>query len=236
MTYLHVAFGTIALVVVPGALLARKGGTWHRRWGVAFTVSMFVVLFSAGFLWQAAGHLFLVPLAAVSAYLIFNGWRVIARRRRRTPDPIEDRIDMLAACAVIAAGLSTAYLGVSGSTPLLVSIRPALFGIGFIAAAFGVNDLVGFRSPRLPFGWKLAHVSAMLAAYISALTAFLVINAHSVPMMLRWLTPSMLGGIAIALYAWDIIRPALRTFFRNRREPEGAGVAAATSSVRPPGI
>lgn len=241
MTFLHVAFGTIALFVVPGALLARKGGAWHRRWGIAFTASMFVVLLSAGFLWQAAGHLFLVPLAAVSAYLIFNGWRVIARRRRRRPDPIEDRIDMLAAWAVIAAGLSTIYLGGAAATPLMLSIKPALLGIGFIAVAFGANDLLGFTSPRMPAGWKLAHFAAMLAAYVSAVTAFLVINAHSVPMLIRWLTPSLLGIAAIAAFALGVLFPRRRA----RRAPgrgdspplapasSARAVATATPPARP---
>lgn len=210
MTLLHVAFGTVALLVVPAALFARKGGRWHRRWGVTFTVSMFVVLLSAGFLWQAKGHLFLVPLAAVSGYLLFNGWRVIARRRRRTPDQIEDRIDMLAAWGAIAAGASTAYLGGTGATPLMRDIQPALIGIGAIAIAFAANDLLGFRSPRMKNGWLLAHLSAMLATAISAATAFVVINAHGVPMPLRWLIPSSIGAAAIVAYAWRVVRPAAR--------------------------
>jgi hypothetical protein len=246
MTVLHVVFGTVALVVVPGALLARKGGAWHRRWGIGFTVSMFVVLLSAGFLWQAKGHLFLVPLAGVSGYLIFNGWRVIARRRRRRPDQIEDRIDMLAAWAAIAAGAGTAYLGGTAATPLMLSIKPALLGIGSIAIAFGANDLLGFRAPRMPAGWKLAHLSAMLAAYISAVTAFLVINAHDVPMLVRWLVPSTLGGAAIVAYSLSVLVPGLRAARRARRVAAAArrpparparelpapGVASATPSRR----
>jgi len=210
LTVVHVVFGTIALVVVPAALLSRKGGAWHRRWGVAFTASMFAVLFTAGFLWQAKGHLFLVPLAGVSAYLIFNAWRVIARRRRLRPDPIDDRIDMLAALGAIGAGVVTAAMGLTASTPLLLSIRPALVGIGSIAICFGLNDLVGFRSQRTPSGWMLAHLSAMLAAYISAVTAFLVINAHAVPMMLRWLVPSAIGAGTIIAYSLRILLPTWR--------------------------
>ena len=211
MTVLHVAFGTVALFVVPAALFSRKGSTWHRRWGIAFTGSMFVVLFSAGFLWQAKGHLFLVPLAGVSAYLIFNGWRVIARRRRRVPDQIDDRVDMLAAWGAIAAGFATAWLGVTAATPLLLSIKPALIGIGSIAIAFGSNDLLGFRSPRMRVGWLLAHLSAMLAAYISAVTAFVVINAHEVPMTLRWLVPSTVGAATIVVYSLRVVRAAWRS-------------------------
>ena len=72
----------------------------------------------------------------------------------------------------------------------MLSIRPALIGIGSIAICFGLNDILGFYAPRSRTGWLLAHLSAMLAAYISATTAFLVINAHHVPMVLRWALPS----------------------------------------------
>ena len=176
---------------------------------MAFTLSMFVVLFSAGFLWQAKGHLFLVPLAAVSAYLIFHGWRSIARRRRG-PDPIDDRVDMLAAWAAIAAGAATAYLGLTPSTELLRSISPALMGVGTIAICFGINDLLGFRSERTKQGWLLSHLSAMLAAYISAVTAVLVINAHQMPMIVRWLLPSALGASAIVYYSLRVVLPSWR--------------------------
>lgn len=206
MTVLHVAFGTLALIVAPAAMLVRKRGAWHRRWGVAFTLAMGVVLFSAGFLWQAKGHLFLVPLSGVSAFLIFNGWRSIARHKRRRRDEIEDRIDVLADCGAIAAGIATAYIGGTAATPLLISIKPALITIGGIAVAFAVNDMVGFKQPRLKTGWLLGHFSAMIAAYISAVTAFIVINAHQVPMMLRWIVPSAVGVSIIAYWSMKTIK------------------------------
>ncbi len=206
MTVLHVVFGTLALGIAPVALFVRKGGTWHRRCGAAFALTMAIVLFSAGFLWQAKGHLFLVPLAGVSAYLIFNGFRVIARHRRPVPDPLEDRFDLLADAAAFAAGVSVAYMGSSASTPLMISLRPALLGIGVIAIAFAVNDMLGFSAPRRPLGWLFAHFAAMIAAYISAVTAFLVINAHGVPMLLRWIVPSFVGGGVIVAYTLSYLR------------------------------
>ena len=206
LTLLHVAFGTLALIAVPASLLVRKGGSWHRRFGAVFTASMCVVLFSAGFLWQAKGHLFLVPLSGVTAYLLFNAWRVIARKRRKRPDDIDDRVDVFAAIAVMIVGAYTAYLGFSARGELLHSIQPALIGIGSIAICFGLNDILGFYTVRLRDGWKLAHLSAMMAAYISAVTAFLVINAHGVPMMLRWGVPSALGALTIAIYSLGVLK------------------------------
>ncbi len=232
MTLLHVVFGTVALIVAPLALAVRKGGTWHRRWGKAFVSSMAIVVLSAGFLWQEHGHLFLVPLGAITAYLTFNGRRVIARRKRRRPDEIDDRADLLAAYAALAAAAATIYLGASGANPLLREIGPALIGIGGIGLAFGLNEVLGFRGPRSGTGWVLAHLSAMIAAYASAVTAFVVINAHAVPMMLRWTVPVALAGATIAAYALRYVRlrlpglPASRA--RAGRGEAGSPVVAAT--------
>jgi hypothetical protein len=206
MTLLHVLFGTLALVVVPVAIVARKGGTWHRRCGFAFILAMAVVLFSAGFLWQAKGHTFLLPLAAVSGYLIFSGYRALVRQRRRVPDPFEDRVDMLGAGVAILAALGIVYLAATAATPLMLTIRPALVGIGAIAVAFASNELLGFRAPRMRNGWLLSHFAGMIAAYVSAVTAFVVINAHDVPMMVRWLVPSLTGGTVIVALTLRSIR------------------------------
>jgi uncharacterized membrane protein len=231
LTLLHVVFGSLALIAAPAALLVRTGGARHRWFGTVFTIVMAVVLFTAAFLWQSKGHAFLVPLAIVSAYLIFNGWRVIARHRRTVFSRTHLAIDAAAALGVMIAGAVTAWMGWSAATPLMHSIAPALFGIGGIAIAFGINDLLGFTAPRLKIGWLLAHFSAMLAAYISAVTAFVVINAHAVPMMLRWGVPGTIGAVTITAYSLQTIargsrrgqRPLLRT------------VASVVTTTPPPG-
>jgi len=228
LTFLHVACGTIALVVAPAAILARKGGVWHRRWGIGFLIAMAVVLFTAGFLWQSHGHLFLFPLAAVSAYLLFNGRRVIVRRRRLRPDEIEDRIDVVTAAAATVAGAAVLYLGVAAPNALLLTLRPALIGIGTIAIAFALNDVLGFTVRRTKTGWLLSHFSAMIAAYVSAVTAFVVINAHGVPMILRWLVPSAIGAALIVTYTLRRVR----VFESTPEHVAGIPSAALSSLVR----
>lgn len=235
MTALHVIFGTVALAAAPAALLARKGGRWHARFGAAYMATMAVVLLSAGFLWQAKGHLFLLPLAAVSGFLIFNGYRNVVRHRRRVPDPFQDRVDIAAACAAAAAGVAVAYLGGNASTPLMLSIKPALIGIGGIAVAFALNEVLGFLSPRLPLGWLLAHFASMIAGFISAVTAFVVINAHGVPMILRWLVPSALGGSLIVGFTLASLGAGARRGRRVRAGTVGSAVSLpAVAPATPP--
>ena len=109
----------------------------------------------------------------------------------------------------VLAGVAAAYLGGTAATPLMVSIKPALIGIGAIAIAFAMNDVLGFTGPRLRLGWLLSHFAGMIAAYISAVTAFIVINAHDVPMLLRWAVPSALGATTIAGFTLALSDPGL---------------------------
>jgi hypothetical protein len=201
MTLLHVICGTFVLVVAPAALVVRKGGRWHRRWGTAFMLAMSVVLFTAGFMWQPKGHIFLFALALVSGYLVFNGYRILARRRRPRADALDDGIDVAAAGMTVVAGLWLIAIAASAGTDLMRSLAPIMAGLGVVAIAFALNDVRGVFGPRSRVGPLIAHFSAMIAAYISAVTAFIVINAHGVPMELRWLVPIGIGTLVITGYS-----------------------------------
>jgi hypothetical protein len=209
MTVLHVIFGTFVLVVAPAAMLARKGGRWHRRWGTAFMLAMSVVLFTAGFMWQPKGHIFLLALSLVSAYFIFNGFRILARRRRRREDALDNGVDIAAAVATVVAGTWLFWIAATPVDKLMHSLAPIMTGLGIVAIAFAVNDIRGVLGPRSRVGALIAHFSAMIAAYISAVTAFVVINAHNVPMPLRWLVPISIGTLIISGFALPYQLPKL---------------------------
>jgi membrane glycosyltransferase len=201
MTFLHIVAGTIVLGVAPAAMLVRKGGRWHRRWGIAFMAAMSLVLLTAGFMWQPKGHVFLLALALVSGYFVFNGYRIVARRRRRDPDALDDKTDLVAGGVTVACGIWLLSIALTASTTLMRSLAPIMAGLGVIAIAFALNDARGILGPRSRTGSLIAHFSAMIAAYISAVTAFVVINAHGVPMELRWVVPIAVGTIVISAFA-----------------------------------
>ena len=223
ITFFHVATGMVVLVVAPAALLTRKGGRAHRRWGAVFGWAMGGVLATAAFMWQAQGHVFLLVLDVVCAYLVFEGFRVILRLRRKTPSPRADRFDVVAAVLVLVSAATLFLLALTAQTPLMRSIASILIGLGAIAAIFAALDLravLGRVQTRL--GSLLLHISAMMAAYISAVTAFCVINFHGVPMALRWIVPSALGSIVIAYFSTQY---RLR-FARVRKAADAAPVRA----------
>jgi hypothetical protein len=231
MTVLHVICGTIVLVVAPAALAVRKGGRWHRRWGTTFMLAMSVVLFTAGFMWQPKGHIFLLALALISAYLVYNGYRLIARRRRKRDDQLDAGVDTLAAATTVAAGIWLLFIAATASGALMKSLAPIMTGLGLMAIAFALNDVRGIFGPRSRTGSLIAHFSAMIAAYISAVTAFVVINAHGVPMELRWLVPIGIGTLVISAYSLPYrlpqgMRAGARTLFARSRPPATGATTA----------
>jgi hypothetical protein len=186
-------------------------------------IAMSGVLLTAGFMWQPKGHIFLFALALVSAYLVFNGYRIIARRRRRADDPLDDGIDVAAAAATVAAGGWLLIIAAQAGNDLMHALAPILAGLGVMAIAFALNDVRGIFGPRSRVGSLIAHFSAMIAAYISAVTAFIVINAHGVPMDLRWMIPIGLGTLVITAYALPFRLP-------KRTSAQGAGAGGQGSS------
>lgn len=215
MTWLHVAAGAFVLAITPAALFVPLGGRWHRRIGAAFAIAMGIVLISALFMWQPKGHVFLFALVFVSAYLIYNGVRVVERRRRRARDPLDDGVDAASAAVAALSGVWLFGLAATAATDEMRSLVPVLYGLGAIAIAFALNDVHGLiRGRRQRIGWLLAHLSAMLSAYVSGVTAFVVINAHHVPMLLRWSVPIGMGTLVITAYS---IRYRLAAAKANRR-------------------
>jgi len=231
VTFLHIAAGTLVLGVAPAAMLVRKGGPSHRRWGMAFILAMAVVLVTAAFMWQPHGHLFLLLLDCVCAYLVFQGYRVIARRRRKERDARADRLDLTAAALVLASAVALVVLVAVSGAPLMRELAPILLAISAIAAIFAGLDLRALTARvQTRLGSLLVHISAMIGAYISAVTAFCVINFHHVPMTARWIVPSLLGSIVIGAFSTTYRRRLAGT---RRAQSVPATASSGSRSLMP---
>ena len=87
---LHIAAGTLALVVVPIVMSVHKGGRIHRRLGLVYVYAMFVVGATAVVVGPFFKDYFLLLIAVFSSYLTFSGWRVLARKDpARQPAEVE---------------------------------------------------------------------------------------------------------------------------------------------------
>ena len=77
---IHIAAGITGFVVAPIALISKKGGRVHRKWGKVFFWSMTVVAFTAVIMAPMHGNIFLTLVAVFSFYLAFSGYRSLYRK------------------------------------------------------------------------------------------------------------------------------------------------------------
>ncbi|WP_375437825.1 DUF2306 domain-containing protein [uncultured Hymenobacter sp.] len=197
----HIAAGTIALLAGLVPMLGHKGGSLHVRVGRLYTYCMMAVAVTAVLLCVfqplTQSRLFLTGVAVLSFYLSFTGWR--AARRRSAVLPAAD----------LALGAISSLVGLLmvGTGLWLQAIIFAFFG-GLICLFAGLDTWRGLRAqPVLSLEpWLFRHFIRMGGSYISAATAFIVVNVgHWLPTeaphwlrLVGWLAPTLLGSFLIS--------------------------------------
>src|SRR5499426_2158132 len=181
LRWIHIAAGTVALVLAPLAMLTVKGGRAHRRWGKIYFWSMAAVAATAVVMALWRPKIFLALLAVFSFYMAFSGYRTLWRKR-----PAQGQgptaLDWTAALLTFA-----------------VSAVMVVFGaLGMILAGLDIGKFV--RPPTDRNTWWFAHMGGMLGSYIATVSAFSVVNFTFLPTAARWLWPTVIGTPLIALW------------------------------------
>lgn len=200
----HIATGTIALVTGLIPMLAKKGSRLHNRAGLLYVYCMIAVAASAVFLCVFQPfklfRLFLAGIAVFSFYLSFTGWR--ATKQKKTGPAFGDRV-----LTFVTLAVSIGMIGFGGwllsQSFSVVSVLFTFFGV--LTMTFAVQDvrLIG-KTPEAQH-WFFQHFTRMGGSYISAFTAFVVVNigriaGDHVPAWLGlagWIAPSLIGGMLI---------------------------------------
>jgi hypothetical protein len=199
----HIAAGSVALLVFWIPLVARKGGTTHRRAGWVYVAAAATIALSAlvscGKLayegrWKAGAFLAVVGLFAGESALV----GVRALRAKRPTGGARVAVDLVPPVLLIACAAATAVLGLYQARALW-----ALFAA--LAAAQGVAHIRFWRaSPSHPSERVLAHMTGMGTSCISTLTAFVVVNAPHLGMhrfdLPLWAVPIVVLGAGLTLW------------------------------------
>ncbi len=205
----HVGAGITALFVAPVAMLTRKGGNAHKRWGRVYFWAMTLIFITALLLLTVRPNIFLTLISVLSFYGVFSGVRSLKRKNPAQgqgptwPDVLAARLALAAGLVFILWGGST-LAGLGGlELPSTFSVLGIVFGIVLSKDAWG--DLKSFRRPNPdPRWWWTYHLERMVGSYLAAVTAFLVQNAGPLlPDSLAWVVwvaPGVLGGFGIALW------------------------------------
>ena len=220
----HALGGTIALVSGFVAIVAAKGGRWHRRAGMAFVVSMLVmavfgtVVGTYEMKWTAVGM-------ALTVYLVFTGLTTVrpSAGTGRTQQVALMVVALLIALFHLAVGF--AALGRQQGTINGVPVGMILF-LGIIALLAAIGDWRMIRAGGIQGTRKLArHLWRMCFALYVASGSFFLGQMEFLPEPLRIL-PLMLALAVAPLFVllywmWRVrLRHSLRGMtLSNARVP-----------------
>ncbi|HWA32575.1 MAG TPA: hypothetical protein VG737_00525 [Cyclobacteriaceae bacterium] len=197
--WIHIAGGTLALITGLGAILTSKGSNLHRKFGKAYFWSMSTVFVSA--LVLAVGHsrMFLLMVAFFSYYMTVRGYRMLYRKKLGAGVKVKF-IDWFV--TVVSGTFMLCLIGwglyqvLAGNSMGIVGIVFGLFG-----SMFAFQDVKSFVNPPADkMHWWYGHIGGMGGSYISALTAFIVVNIQ-IPQYgwTLWVTPPIIGGMLIGM-------------------------------------
>jgi hypothetical protein len=190
----HAAAGSLALIAGLGSVLFKKGSEPHKKTGLTFYFSMLLCGLSALIVSCLPQHQnpFLFAVGIFSLYFVLSG-KSSLRFKHDRPNLFFDR---LLSIVMIITGLLMIFL------PILLnhSINIILFVFAITGISFSVKDLIVFKdAQRLREGWLKLHLGKMLGGYISAATAFVVVN-DVFPSYFGWFIPGIIGGFFIAYW------------------------------------
>ncbi|HYF02855.1 MAG TPA: hypothetical protein VEC36_05730 [Patescibacteria group bacterium] len=195
MLFIHIIGGTLTLFAGAAALVFKKGSRPHKLSGKIFTWSMAISLFASMIPALFKNNLFLFMIAVFSLFMLWSGNRALyfLHDKNRQPKPLD----------YIINGLN--FLVCTGGIILCIfekNIPGMVFG-GF-GAAFSILEIRQYSAIRsgkmTPKLWLAKHISMMCGAYISAVTAFLVVNFTAKFGIIVWFIPTIIGSPLIAYF------------------------------------
>ena len=202
LIYIHATLGSIAFIAGFIAIITKKGGNAHKKSGIVFYYSMLAAALSALVIAVLPKHEspFLFTIGVFSSYFIITGYRALRFKKSN----ISLTLDKLIAVFMILTGIvMIVYPFIyTGKLNIVLTI------FGTIGIIFATRDLMLFKNAKkLRKGWLKMHIGKMLGGYISAVTAFIVVNQF-IPGIAGWLVPSVFGVAYMNYWFWKLRKKA----------------------------
>ncbi len=203
LIYIHAAFGGIALLTGFIAIIATKGKPLHKKSGLVFLYAMLLSGIIAMLVAVLPNHEnpFLFAVGIFSLYFVLTGQRAL-NFKTKNPDL---KIDQWISRLMIFTGVLMIFL------PILLtkSINIVLVVFAIVGILLSVKDLILYKNPkRLRKAWLKLHLGKMLGGYISASTAFVVVNQFF-PSVYSWFIPGIVGGFIIVYWIRKVDKKAV---------------------------
>ncbi|URC12426.1 DUF2306 domain-containing protein [Flavobacterium sp. B183] len=192
--YFHALFGGIALLSGFLSLASKKGKSIHKKSGKLFYYTMLLSAISAMIISILPKHQspFLFSIGIFSSYFVLTGYRALRFKK----SDVNLKNDKIISGIMLATGLIMILYN-----PLVnQSINIVLTAFGLVGLIFSSRDLMLFKNKtRLKSVWLKLHLGKMIGGYISATTAFVVVNEFF-PSFYGWFIPGTIGGFYIVYW------------------------------------
>jgi uncharacterized membrane protein len=206
LTLTHVVFGVSVLLLGLSISLSKKGTNAHKKMGLFYVISMWIVCFSAfAMIAFIRFSIFLLVIGVLTFYSSYVGYRVLKRKEIGS----ETWYDWLFASLAFLFGVGLIGYGVS----LFFKVQEfSILGMlsiifGYLTFSGGKEDLMLFLKKKTPpkHWWLRQHISAMGGSYIAAITEFGVQNVNKLPIdqsysWLIWILPAILLSPVISIF------------------------------------
>jgi len=189
---LHILSGSVGLLAGTIIMILRKGGAQHKNLGKVFFFAMGGIFITSVYMSVVTQNWFLLCVGFFSFYLAASGYRVLwfkkLSRFREGPALVDHILGIGGMLAGVGMWILTIMLWKEKQS---FTVVPAVFGtIGFVLS---LQFYKSFRTPPIQKNyWIKAHAIRMGGAYVSTVTAFLVVNVHVEPLWLFWLLPTVI--------------------------------------------
>ena len=191
LIYIHAGFGGLALLCGALALISKKGSSLHKKSGNLFFYTMLSSAITAMVIALMPNHksVFLLLVGVFSSYFIITGYRALRFKNSNT-NPKTDKIISLMM-------IVTSVIMIVFSFFLYSSFNIVLTVFGSVGLFLSVRDFRLYADKEsLNKNWLRLHLGNMIGGYITAVTAFVVVN-KVFPSFYGWFIPGVLGGAYI---------------------------------------
>jgi len=200
---IHILGGMLGLVVGTMQIILRKSGKLHRKMGKYYVASMFTATLSGTVLATFLGSSFLFLIGIFSFYLCYSGMRIVKFKKIENISQFK-WYDKLTALLTVGFALLMITLSFYNLRTMEVTFNPILLVFGTMSFVFSFTDLLMYLNVKwrkYPTNyWIGTHIGRMIGSYISAVTAFLVVNVSIEQMWIIWFAPTLIGSALISFF------------------------------------
>ncbi|WP_291867209.1 DUF2306 domain-containing protein [Maribacter sp.] len=200
LIYTHAVFGGIALLAGFVSMVAKKGLAIHKKSGIVFYYTMLISAITAMIVAFLPNHhsAFLFAVGIFSLYFILTGKRALRFKNKNHNFQIDKWISIV----MIITGILMIFLPIIWNK----SIHIVLCVFAIIGILFSIRDLILYKNPiKVKDSWLKLHLVKMIGGYISATTAFVVVNQFF-PSFYGWFIPGIIGASFISFWIRKVNR------------------------------